>query len=264
MHTRILTAILGIPLLIVVINLGSIPLLIGVILLSSVGLQEVYRTFQIKKENKINRTLEMILNSLCLIIMDLDSELILPYIIFLFIFHFSYQLFTKSPSFESGLLGFIGIIYVGFMLGHLLLFNKLMYGKYLIWLVFIIAFATDTFAYFIGTYLGKTKLCSNISPKKTVEGSIGGIFGSLLVCILYGIYLNEFQNISISLVHFIILGIFASIISQFGDLTASLIKRNYGIKDFGKIFPGHGGILDRFDSIIFVAPAVYYYMNILL
>ncbi len=264
MHTRILTAILGIPLLIIVINLGSIPLLIGVILLSSIGLQEVYNTFQIKKENKINMTLEIILNILLLIIMDLDSNLILPYIILLFIFHFSYQLFTKSPSFENGLLSFIGIVYVGFMLGHILLFDKLIYGKYLIWLVFIIAFTTDTFAYFIGSYLGKTKLCPNISPKKTIEGSIGGILGSLFVCILYGIYLNKVQNISISLMHFAILGIFASIISQFGDLTASLIKRNYGIKDFGKIFPGHGGILDRFDSIIFVTPAVYYYINILL
>lgn len=260
MQKRIFTAILGIPLLIAVIKLGSIPLLMGVILLSSIGLKEIYNTFETKKENQINVNLEIGLNILLLIIMNLNSEFIFPYIIFLFMFHFSYQLFTKNPSFKNALLGFIGIFYIGFMLGHILLFDTLIYGEYLIWLVFIVAFSTDTFAYFTGIYLGNKKLCPNISPKKTIEGSVGGIFGSLFTCILYGIYLNKVQNINISMIHFMIIGFFASIISQFGDLTASLIKRNYGIKDFGKIFPGHGGILDRFDSIIFVTPTIYYYI----
>lgn len=263
MYKRILTAVLAIPLLILVVKLGGIPLLIGVIVITSIGLYELYTAFQIKN-SRINILFEILLSIILLIIMDQFPKFILMYITLLFFIHFIYQIFTNNPSFKNGLLGFIGIYYISFLLGHILLFNNILYGEYFIWFVFLIAFSTDTFAYFTGLYLGRKKLCPNISPKKTIEGSIGGILGSLLICVFYGIYLNNLLGSDILLRHFIVMGVLASIISQFGDLTASLIKRNFGIKDFGKIFPGHGGILDRFDSIIFTAPIVYYYINIFL
>lgn len=261
MYKRILTAVLGVPLLILIVKLGGIPLLTGVIVITSIGLYELYSTFQVKN-SRINILFEIILSIILLIIMDQFPKFILLYITLLFFIHFMYQIFINKPSFEDGLLSFMGIYYVSFLLGHILLFDNILYGNYLIWLVFLIAFSTDTFAYFTGLYLGRKKLCPGISPKKTIEGSIGGVLGSLLVCILYGIYLNNLLDTNILSRHFIVLGVLTSIISQFGDLTASLIKRNYGIKDFGKIFPGHGGILDRFDSIIFAAPIVYYYISI--
>lgn len=260
MFKRILTSILGIPLLIFILILGGIPLLVSLIIIASIGLYELYKTFKIT--NKIYILTEIIISAGLLIIMYQFPNFILPYLVLTFIFHFIYQLITKKPSFETAILGFTGIVYISFLLGHILLFDKILYGNYLIWLIFIIAWLTDTFAYFTGIYLGKHKLCPSISPKKTIEGSIGGILGSLIICIIYGIYLNKIQNINIALLHYIILGVITSIISQFGDLTASLIKRNYGTKDFGNIFPGHGGILDRFDSILFTAPIVYYYINI--
>ena len=114
-------------------------------------------------------------------------------------------------------------------------------------------------AYFTGMLLGKHKLCPKISPKKTIEGSIGGILGSVILCAAFSaIFVPQL------LVHSIIIGVLGGIISQFGDLTASIFKRKMGIKDYGNLIPGHGGILDRFDSVLFTAPMVYYYILLVL
>lgn len=129
-------------------------------------------------------------------------------------------------------------------------------GKIYVWLIFIIAFATDTCAYFAGYAFGKHKLIPKVSPKKTIEGSIGGILGSTLICLAFGYYFN------IDLKVIVILGFLGSIVAQVGDLFASSIKRYVGIKDYGKLIPGHGGILDRFDSVILVAPFVYSIINL--
>jgi len=158
-----------------------------------------------------------------------------------------------------------GILYIVFLFGFVILIRNMVNGFYYVWLIFIGAFATDTFAYFSGYLFGKHKLMPEISPKKTVEGSVGGIVGCALVMGIYGMYLN-FNNPAnvIPLYHFIILGIICGIISQIGDWSASAIKRYVKIKDYGNIMPGHGGVLDRFDSILFTAPVVYFYLSILL
>jgi phosphatidate cytidylyltransferase len=144
-----------------------------------------------------------------------------------------------------------GVLYIPFLLFHIYYLDKTDY----IWLVFIIAFGTDTFAYVVGNLFGRHKLSPNLSPKKTIEGSIGGILGSMFLTIIYSIYIGN--NISW---HLILLSIVVSVMSQLGDLAASKIKRMAGIKDYGFIMPGHGGVLDRFDSIIICAPLVYYYV----
>ncbi|MDR0852293.1 MAG: phosphatidate cytidylyltransferase [Clostridiales Family XIII bacterium] len=127
-----------------------------------------------------------------------------------------------------------------------------------VWLVLFTAFGTDIFAYFIGVTFGKHKLCPDLSPKKSIEGAVGGILGSAIVCGLFG----WFARPEI-FVHCIVIGLLGSIFAQFGDLSASAIKRKLGVKDYSKLIPGHGGILDRFDSVLFTAPFVYYYLNIL-
>lgn len=106
--------------------------------------------------------------------------------------------------------------------------------------------------------MGKHKLCPVISPKKTWEGAIGGILGSMILCLVFGLIFMRH-----AIVICLIVGFLGSIISMFGDLTASIFKRKMGIKDYGNLIPGHGGILDRFDSILFTAPLVYYVVNIL-
>ena len=153
-----------------------------------------------------------------------------------------------------------GVFYVTFFFGHLLLILDLKYSDIILLLPFITAWCTDTFAYLVGLTMGKRKLCPLISPKKSVEGAIGGALGCVASTAIFGGIVNA-MGYPIPLIHFIVLGLLCGVFSQFGDLTASLWKRYTGIKDFGKIFPGHGGILDRFDSIIFTLPIIYYYFT---
>ena len=129
-------------------------------------------------------------------------------------------------------------------------------GKYGYLLIFVGAWITDIFAYFVGRLLGKHKLIEDVSPKKTVEGSIGGIVFCTLSFVVFGIVINSFFSGNAGLIPLAVCGFIASIVSQIGDLIMSVIKRHYGIKDYGKLFPGHGGMLDRFDSVLAVSLAL--------
>ena len=127
-------------------------------------------------------------------------------------------------------------------------------GKYLYYVCFLGAWITDIFAYFCGRAFGKHKLIPDVSPKKTVEGSIGGTVFCILVMVIYGIVVEALvPQITANILIFAVAGVFVAVVSQIGDLSMSLIKRRYGVKDYGVIFPGHGGMLDRFDSVIAVA-----------
>jgi phosphatidate cytidylyltransferase len=133
------------------------------------------------------------------------------------------------------------------------------HGFYLIWLVFLGAWVTDISAYFAGTFFGQHKLIPAISSKKTVEGFIGGILGCMLAIVIYGMWMQT-KNVWIPWYSYVFLGAVLGFVSQTGDWFASCIKRYLEIKDFGKIMPGHGGVLDRFDSILFAAPFVYIFI----
>lgn len=127
-------------------------------------------------------------------------------------------------------------------------------GRYLVYAPFIAAFMSDTSAYFVGRFLGKHKLAPVISPKKTVEGLWGGFAGAILSMLLYCLILQFACNLQVNYLYALIYGLLGSAAGVFGDLSFSAIKRQVGIKDYGKLIPGHGGILDRFDSVIMVAP----------
>ena len=151
-----------------------------------------------------------------------------------------------------------GIFYVVFFSFHVTLVEQTDFSN-MVWLIVITAFGTDIMAYFSGYLLGKHKLCPKISPKKTIEGSIGGILGSVILSGLFGYFFMPEV-----LIHCMIIGVLGGIVSQFGDLTASVFKRKMGIKDYGNLIPGHGGILDRFDSVLFTGPMVYYYIVLIM
>lgn len=129
-------------------------------------------------------------------------------------------------------------------------------GKVYILIPLLAAWGSDTFALFAGMAFGKHKLAPVISPKKTIEGSIGGVVGAVVLMVLYGIAANALADAGLSILLCVAIGLFGAVLGQVGDLSFSIVKRKSGIKDYGKIFPGHGGVLDRFDSVIFVAPAV--------
>lgn len=158
----------------------------------------------------------------------------------------------------------ISIFYVIFMFAFLPLIRNMENGIYLIWIVFIGAWGTDTSAYFAGVSLGKHKMLPKVSPKKSYEGFFGGILGCFLLTVAFGWYLTQNNIVSFSLYHFVILGILNGLFSQLGDWIASAVKRYVDIKDYGKIMPGHGGVLDRFDSILFISPLVFLYLSLIM
>ena len=126
-------------------------------------------------------------------------------------------------------------------------------GAYLFLLTFVGAWMTDIFAYFCGLAFGKHKLIPDVSPKKTIEGSIGGIIFCAIGYIVYGIIVSRVFDVEMNIFALGIFGLIISVVAQIGDLSASLIKREFGVKDYGSLFPGHGGVLDRFDSVIAVS-----------
>ena len=149
-------------------------------------------------------------------------------------------------------------IYISFGFTSLVLLRDLEYGVYIFLFPFVISWMTDTFAYFSGMLFGKHKLIPAVSPKKTVEGAVGGTVCAVLITLLYGVIAGKISSSEPQYLSIAIIATVVSILSQCGDLVMSLIKRKYGIKDYGKIFPGHGGVLDRFDSIIMTAPFIYF------
>lgn len=154
------------------------------------------------------------------------------------------------------------LIYIPFMFSFMKLILLMEQGRILIWLVFLGAFSSDICAFLVGTKFGKHKLCPDISPKKTVEGAIGGVFGVVISYLVLTYIANRYFAMDLNYIYIVIAGIIAGIAGQFGDLSASAIKRYCKVKDFGNLIPGHGGILDRFDSILFVAPVIYMFLKV--
>ncbi len=154
---------------------------------------------------------------------------------------------------------FFSFFYGSIMLSYIYLTRNLNDGLYLVWLIFISSWVCDTCAYAVGVLIGKHKLAPVLSPKKSIEGCIGGIAGAVLVGFLYSLALTHYHIIDLeNLWSFPVITGVGALFAQIGDLAASAIKRNFKIKDYGKLIPGHGGIIDRFDSVIFTAPMIYY------
>lgn len=163
----------------------------------------------------------------------------------------------ENRKLEDAMATITGIFYVVYFSFHVVLVENLGDPSILVWLIVLSAFGSDVCAYFTGMAIGRHKLCPKISPKKTIEGAIGGVLGSILVCGAFGFFFAEEY-----FVHCLAIGAIGAVISQCGDLTASVFKRKMGIKDYGNLIPGHGGILDRFDSVLFTAPTIYYYIHL--
>lgn len=157
---------------------------------------------------------------------------------------------------------FFGYVYVGVMLSYVFRIRCMEAGFVLIWLVFICSWINDTCAYLVGVRFGKHKMSPKLSPKKSVEGAIGGIVGTALIAALYGyIFRNQLTNLTNPCIVCAGACALGAVVSMIGDLAASAIKRDHQVKDYGNVIPGHGGILDRFDSMIFTAPIIYWIVN---
>ncbi len=154
---------------------------------------------------------------------------------------------------------FFCAFYPSVLFSYIYLTRQLEHGVYLVWLIFISSWICDTCAYLTGMAFGKHKLAPVLSPKKSVEGAVGGVLGSAAVgAVFAAVFLVPATGRTSVIAFLAVIGAAGAVISQAGDLAASAIKRDHGIKDYGKIIPGHGGIMDRFDSVLFTAPVIYY------
>ena len=273
MKTRIISAIIMLPLLLLV-YFGGVWLKIAVVVVSIIGLDEFYKGFRaegVKPSTPIGMASIPLLYILHTISLAHDAEgpgrlddagMYLLWLFLVVIASMIYGFKVEERKTEDMAATLMGILYVVFFFHFAVLIDECDYAHNYIWLVFIIAFCTDIFAYFTGMLLGKHKLCPTLSPKKTIEGAIGGMIGAMIVSLIFGhFFLEPGHALNI---RFILMTLIGSVLAQLGDLSASAFKRQMGIKDYGNLIPGHGGILDRFDSVLFVAPYLYLYIHIIL
>ncbi|MBO5522473.1 MAG: phosphatidate cytidylyltransferase [Roseburia sp.] len=257
--TRLLSGIVLVIAALVLIITGGNLLLVSTLLISYIGMFELYRIFHIEKE------LPGIVGYLAATVYycNLKFEFLPDLMIFvlgflillMFVYVFTYPKYKTEQLFAA----FFGVFYVAVMLSYVYQTRMLSMGAYIVWLIFLCSWGCDTCAYCVGVLIGKHKMSPKLSPKKSVEGAVGGVAGAALLTILYGMVFKNAMGVGNTEVYIMaVISAVGALVSMVGDLTASAIKRNYDIKDYGKLIPGHGGILDRFDSVIFTAPMIYF------
>lgn len=197
------------------------------------------------------------------IFVTLSAGIVLSFLIFLFVYVFSF------PKFHAGqvMAAFFELLYAPVMLSFLYLIREgWQLGIYLVWLVFLCSWGSDTCAYCVGILFGKHKMTPKLSPKKSIEGAVGGIAGAALLVGFYTYFvINRFSigELQLHLGGAMCLGAVGAVLSMVGDLAASAVKRDHEIKDYGKLIPGHGGIMDRFDSVIIAAPLIFFGLSLI-
>ncbi len=206
--------------------------------------------FILSRNSELLARLEGCFNSDLLTPLLLTSAVVIPLIYLLFRRH-------KEGAFTSWLWTLAGILYIGWLLSHLVALRGLDYGRNWVFFVLFVTWVSDTTAFLVGRRFGRHRLAPLISSAKTWEGTIGGICGAIAISTLF--FTPTVFQLPISYWQAVVFSLLASILGQVGDLVESLLKRNMGVKDSGKLMPGHGGILDRIDSLLFASIVIYYY-----
>lgn len=265
-RTRVISGIVVAIAMLGLTWLGGVFLAAGLALASLIGTFEFYRATKILPEGRaisLNTGISYCFTIVFYILLCFSDDKLF-YLIFLTVLYllvllalyvFGFPRYTAKDIIFT----FFGYFYVSVMLSFLYLTRDLEDGMFIVWLVFTSSWLCDVFAYFTGMLFGKHRLCSQLSPKKSVEGAVGGIIIPAAIAGVYGYLIRDFYDPGYSPIAVCaILTAVGAAVSQLGDLSASAVKRNYEIKDYGTLIPGHGGILDRFDSMIFTAPMIYF------
>lgn len=256
--TRLLSGIVLVIALIATVGLGGY-LLFGVLAaISLIGLGELYKVVDVQtKALGMAGYIGAIVYYGLLLTGNMEwmtAFTILFLIAVMAVYVFSFPAFRT----EQVMLTFFGLFYVAVMLSFVYQTRMLPDGGVAVWLIFLSSWGCDTCAYCVGMLIGKHKMAPKLSPKKSIEGGVGGVLGAALLGALFSLAMNKWGGADVSPAFYALICGAGGIISQIGDLAASAIKRNHDIKDYGRLIPGHGGILDRFDSVIFTAPVIYY------
>ncbi len=256
--TRLLSGIVMVIILIATVGYGGNVLFGLLAVISLIGMSELYKVMNV--HNKLLGFVGYLAAAAYYVLlymnqMSLVTMLSITFLVLVMaVYVFSYPQYRA----EQVMTVYFGLFYVAMMLSYVYQTRMLADGAIIVWLIFLSSWGCDTCAYCVGVTCGKHKMAPKLSPKKSVEGGVGGVVGAALLGALYALAMNQWGGASASPVQYAIICGVGGMISQVGDLAASAIKRNHDIKDYGKLIPGHGGILDRFDSVIFTAPVIYY------
>ena len=257
---RITSGLLGFPLVLVILLIGNKYVVdVALSLIALLAMDEYLNAI-----SKVSKPVKWLgyLSCLSIALMHLIPSEYLNLIITLaiparLIILFAQVVATEmKTSFKDIAYTFIGIFYVVFFIMFLALIDGMNNGKILIWYAIFAAWGTDIFAYFVGKMIGKHKF-SKVSPKKSIEGCVAGTVGAVILMLIYTYFVNTYLGMEYSYIFIAIIGVILSLVGQIGDFAASSIKRYVDIKDFSNLIPGHGGMLDRIDSLIFLAPFAY-------
>ena len=253
--TRLISGIVLVIIALATIISGRWILFFTLLAVSLIGMRELYKVMKVSDEHVTVLELVGYLGAvLYYIAMKADfgnygtMAIIISMILILFVYVFGYPKYHA----EQVMAAFFGVVYVAVMLSFIYLTRSLPDGKFLVWLIFLCSWGCDTCAYCAGMLIGKHKMAPVLSPKKSIEGAVGGVAGAALLGVIYAAATQG------KMAEYALICAVGALISMVGDLAASAIKRNQNIKDYGKLIPGHGGILDRFDSVIITAPVIYY------
>ncbi|MBR6477824.1 MAG: phosphatidate cytidylyltransferase [Lachnospiraceae bacterium] len=272
---RLVSGVVLLVIAIATMAYGSIPLMAVLFLTSLIAYRELTKVMGAAQGEKNFNGLEIVgyvgitiyYGTSWFVAMKGESHLLLMAVIMgvflgeLFVYVLAFPKFRA----EQVVAAFFAFVYAPVMLNCVFLTRALPQGIYLVWLILISAWGCDTCAYAVGVLIGKKKIFPILSPKKSLEGCIGGVAGAMIIAALYGYFFVEatFPERSVAWIIVLICGI-GAVCSMVGDLAASAIKRNHNVKDYGKLIPGHGGIMDRFDSMIVTAPLVYFLAALML
>ncbi|MCD8105918.1 MAG: phosphatidate cytidylyltransferase [Lachnospiraceae bacterium] len=263
-RTRLISGIVLVVIALVVIIAGGPVLAATLLVISLIGMNELYRALKIEGGRGISPlALSGYLGCVfyyLLVFLDVHAYtmtvLLAVLILLMAVYVFSFPRYRSEQVTGA----FFGFVYVAVMLSCIYELRAMTDGAFLVWLIFLASWGSDTCAYCVGVLIGKHRMTPRLSPKKSVEGAIGGVVGAALLGMIYACAISG--QISVGGIRGVLLiaviCAVGALISMVGDLAASAIKRNHDIKDYGTLIPGHGGILDRFDSVIFVAPVIYY------
>ena len=262
--TRLMSSVVLVVLSLFTILTGEYLLGAVLLFLALTAYRELSRACKLAGEDKIS-PLEMIgyVGIIAyyglMVFVENRIYLFLALITILVAFMFVYVFTFPRYGAEQIMCSFFCVAYAPVMLSFIYMVRSLPYGIYTVWMIFISSWICDTCAYVVGMLFGRHKLAPVLSPKKSIEGALGGVAGSALIGAVYGYFIVEpvISEQSVTWV-FVLISVIGAVISQVGDLAASAIKRNHDIKDYGKLIPGHGGVMDRFDSVIFTAPMIYF------
>ena len=265
LQSRVLVAVIGVPVLVwVVLWAPSIVMMAALALLAGIGAIELQQCVSGVKRSELTG-----LSGICAVFTVTWYYHRPEYVAVLFILYavlfFGHAIYKAGEvKFSQTMAALFGSIAIGYSFSAFLRMEAAGVHRAYLLLPFILSFACDTFAYFAGMAFGKHKLAPKVSPKKTIEGSIGGMAGNVVCGLIFAFVMDRWFGGSIGYGAMALLALLCSIVAQVGDLSFSLIKREFGIKDYGHLFLEHGGVLDRFDSVLFVTPVIEIILNLVM